>query len=79
MPLEVSMREAKVCGTLELLGKKQIITHGVATTAGFDFNVAVKIAFRKETARIRGTRDGDSISGLITLPVGDVDFSGTRA
>ena len=79
MPLEITMRESKVYGILELMGKRQNITYGIATKAGFDFNVAVKIAFRKGTARIRGTRDGDSISGLITLPVGDVDFTGTRA
>lgn len=79
MPLEVTMRESKIYGTLELMGKKQNIIYGIATTAGFDFNVAVKIALRKGTARIRGTRDGDSISGLITLPVGDVGFTGTRA
>ena len=79
MPLEVTLTDTQVHGRLELMGKKQDITSGIATTAGFDFNVAVKIAFKKGTARIRGTRDGDSISGLITLPVGDVDFTGTRA
>lgn len=40
--------------------------------------ISVKIAFKKGTARIRGTRNGDSISGWIMLPVGDVDFAGTR-
>lgn len=79
MPLEVSMEDVRVSGTLELMGKKQNITDGIATTAGFDFNVAVKIAFKKGTARIRGTRDEDNISDLITLPVGEVDFTGNRA
>lgn len=73
------MNGTEVSGSLEILGKKQQISGGIATKTGFDFNVAVKIAFKKGTARIRGTRENDTISGVITLPVGDVNFAGTRA
>lgn len=79
LPLTVTMRGSRVSGTLELMGKRQDITDGIATAAGFDLQVSVRIALRKGTARIRGTRDGDRISGLITLPMGEVDFTGTRA
>ena len=34
--------------------------------------------FRKDEARIKGTRDGDSIRGTVELPMGLVTFEGTR-
>ena len=67
-----------ISGTLHILGTKQKITDGYATEGAFDFNVAVKIAFRKGVARIHGVRSGDNISGIITLPMGDVEFNGYR-
>ncbi len=67
-----------ISGTLHILGTKQKITDGYATNGAFDFNVPVKIAFRKGVARIQGVRSGDNISGIITLPMGDVGFNGCR-
>ena len=51
---------------------------GVATQVGFDSTVAVKVAFKKGETRVRGKRDGDSISGTIELPMGTLEFAGTR-
>lgn len=78
MELNITLSGAKVSGTLHILGTKQKITDGYATEGAFDFNVAVKIAFRKGVARIHGVRSGDNISGIITLPMGDVEFNGYR-
>ena len=36
------------------------------------------IAFKKGEARVRGKRDCDSIAGTIELPMGTLEFAGTR-
>lgn len=79
LELHVALDGSNVSGTLKIMGMNQKIMEGIATDGVFDFSVAVKVAFKKGTARVRGMRNGDSISGVITLPMGDVEFEGTRA
>ncbi len=77
--LELQVDGTTLSGILNILGKDQRITAGSATQSGFEATVAVKIAFRKGEAIVRGTRSGDIIAGTIELPLGTVDFTGERA
>ncbi len=71
--------DGAVSGTLGLMGKEHPISSGRATATGFDFEVSVKVAFRKGVARVRGTREGNAISGTIELPLGKLAFTGVRS
>ena len=79
LDLHIVLDGSEVSGTLNILGTKQKIIGGIAVDNGFDFEVAVKIAFKKGIARVRGVRNGDEVSGIITLPMGDVEYTGVRA
>ena len=77
--LQLQVDGTQLGGILNILGKDQRITAGSATQSGFEATVAVKIAFRKGEAIVRGTRSGDTVAGTIELPLGTVEFTGERA
>jgi hypothetical protein len=78
MKLVLEVDGTTLGGHMEILRKKQPVQWGIVTADGFEATALVKVAFRKAEARIKGTRDGDSIRGTVELPTGLVTFEGTR-
>lgn len=78
MKLVLEVDGTTLGGHMEILRKKQPVQWGIVTADEFEATALVKVAFRKAEARIKGTRDGDSIRGTVELPTGLVTFEGTR-
>lgn len=66
-------------GTMVFMGKKLDIQDGIATKAGFSYEVHIKVMLKKLDAIVSGTRDGDTLTGTIENPMGVFAFTAERA
>lgn len=66
-------------GTMLFMGKKLDIQNGIATKAGFSYEVHIKVMLKKLDAIVSGTRDGDTLTGTIDNPMGSFAFTAERA
>ena len=61
------------------MGKKLDIQNGIATKAGFSYEVHIKVMLKKLDAIVSGTRDDDTLTGTIDNPMGSFTFTAERA
>lgn len=77
--LDLSTDGTALSGTMVFMGKKLQIENGKATTAGFSYDIHIKMMMKKMDASVRGRRDGDTLVGTIDNPMGSFKFTAKRA
>ena len=60
-------------------GEAVSITDGKADASGFSFKFPLKIQYGDFIADVKGTVDGDNISGSLSISIGSASFKGSRA
>ncbi|MGI6216618.1 MAG: SDR family NAD(P)-dependent oxidoreductase [Coriobacteriales bacterium] len=76
--LDLSTDGTLLTGTMVFMGKKLQIENGKATTAGFSYDIHVKMMMKKMDASVHGRREGDTLTGSIDNPMGSFAFTAKR-
>jgi NAD(P)-dependent dehydrogenase (short-subunit alcohol dehydrogenase family) len=76
--LDLSTDGTALTGTMAFMGKKLQIENGRVTTAGFSYEIHVKVMMRKMDASVHGRRDCDTLVGAIDNPMGSFAFTAKR-
>jgi len=73
------VKEDELTGTVTLMGNTVEIENGKATQDGFTHQYRMKTPMGKVKVKVRGTLNGDIISGEIKLPMGSIPFEATKS
>jgi hypothetical protein len=65
-------------GTATAMGQTLEVLNGRVEGDRFFHDLRIKILFRSYAGSVSGTVDGDTVSGVISSPMGNLPFTGSR-
>ena len=68
----------RLTGTMDFMGRTYQLENGIATTEGFAYEITAKVMLRTLHAKVRGTRQGNALTAVLTAPMGSIEIEGER-
>lgn len=76
--IDAQVNGTTLTGTMLFMGKRLDIRDGRVSKAGFTYSIQLKAMLRKMEATVRGERDGDTLTGTVSNPMGEFPFTAKR-